>query len=179
MLFGCSRGRLKGKGPTHRLQLSSSSSKAEGSMNAMPFFPVVSHQYHKHCFAHAPVALSHAHLHHVTKPNALNPRSPCYVWGTNTPLQSLPLSHLLVLLVASNRNWHTVMQSPSQLGYPLPKTVRGGMFARTRPVHAQRATFVSSILSLAPSLSSPRGVPQVDRTRPQTFPARHLAYAEI
>ena len=43
------------------------------------------------------------------------------------------------------------------------------------PAHAQRATFVISILSLAPSLSSPWEVPQVDRTRPQTFPARHLA----
>ena len=32
--------------------------------------------------------------------------------------------------------------------------------------HARRATFVLSILSLAPSLSSPWEVPQVDRTRP-------------
>ena len=42
------------------------------------------------------------------------------------------------------------------------------------PVHAQRATFVLSILSLAPSLSSPWEIPQVDHTRLQTFPARHL-----
>ena len=41
--------------------------------------------------------------------------------------------------------------------------------------HARRATFVFSILSLAPGLSSSREVPQVDRTRPQTVPARHLA----
>ena len=44
----------------------------------------------------------------------------------------------------------------------------GGMFAR-------RATFVLSILSLAPDLSSPWEVPQVDRTRPQTFRAKHVA----
>ena len=44
-----------------------------------------------------------------------------------------------------------------------------------RPAHAQRATFVLSILSLAPSLFSPREVPQVDRTRPQTFRAKHVA----
>ena len=43
------------------------------------------------------------------------------------------------------------------------------------PAHARRATFVWSILSLAPSLSPPSEVPQVDCTRPQTFPARHLA----
>ena len=43
------------------------------------------------------------------------------------------------------------------------------------PAHAPRATFVLSILSPAPSLSSPREVPQIDRTRPQTFSARHLA----
>ena len=42
------------------------------------------------------------------------------------------------------------------------------------PARARRATFVLSILSLAPSLSSPWEVPQVDRTRPQTFSARHL-----
>ena len=42
------------------------------------------------------------------------------------------------------------------------------------PAHARRATFVLSILSLAPSLSPPQEVPQVDRTRPQTFPARHV-----
>ena len=45
---------------------------------------------------------------------------------------------------------------------------QGGMFAG-------RATFVLSILSLAPSLSPPREVPQVDRTRPQTFRATHVA----
>ena len=44
-----------------------------------------------------------------------------------------------------------------------------------RPAHARRATFVLSILSLAPSPSSPCGIPQVDRTGPQTFPARHVA----
>ena len=43
------------------------------------------------------------------------------------------------------------------------------------PAHARRATFVLSILSLAPGLSSPQEVPQVDRTTPQTFRARHLA----
>ena len=39
---------------------------------------------------------------------------------------------------------------------------------------ARCATFVLNILSLAPSLSSPWEVPQVDCTRPQTFFARHL-----
>ena len=43
----------------------------------------------------------------------------------------------------------------------------GGMFAR-------RATFVLSILSLAPSLSSLWEIPQGDHTRPKTFSARHL-----
>ena len=43
------------------------------------------------------------------------------------------------------------------------------------PAHARRATFVLSILSLAPSLSSPWEVPRVDCTRPQNFPAKHLA----
>ena len=43
------------------------------------------------------------------------------------------------------------------------------------PVHARRATFVLRMLSLAPSLSSPMEVPQVDRTRPQTFRAKHVA----
>ena len=41
-----------------------------------------------------------------------------------------------------------------------------------RPAHARHTTFVLRILSLAPSLSSPWEVPQVDRTRPQTFYAR-------
>ena len=40
-------------------------------------------------------------------------------------------------------------------------------------IFAPRATFVLSILSLAPNLSSPRGVPQVDYTRLQTFRAKH------
>ena len=44
-----------------------------------------------------------------------------------------------------------------------------------RLAYAQRATFVLGILSRAPSSSSPWEVPQVDRTRPQTFPARHIA----
>ena len=51
----------------------------------------------------------------------------------------------------------------------------GECLPAAHPAHARRATFVLSILSLAPSLSSPREVPQVDRTRQQTFPARHLA----
>ena len=42
------------------------------------------------------------------------------------------------------------------------------------PAHAQRATFDFSILALAPNLSSPKEVPQVDRTGPQTFPAKHV-----
>ena len=50
-----------------------------------------------------------------------------------------------------------------------------GPWGNVCPARAWRATFVSSILSRAPSLSSPREVGQVDRTRPQTFPARHLA----
>ena len=45
--------------------------------------------------------------------------------------------------------------------------VQGGMLAR-------RATFVLSILALAPSLSSPREAPQVDRSGPQTFRAKHM-----
>ena len=45
---------------------------------------------------------------------------------------------------------------------------------RARPAHARHAPFVLSILSLAPSLSSPWEVPQVDHTRPQTFSARPL-----
>ena len=44
----------------------------------------------------------------------------------------------------------------------------GGMFVR-------RATFVLSILALAPSLSSPQEVLQVDRTGLQTFRAKHVA----
>ena len=43
----------------------------------------------------------------------------------------------------------------------------GGMLAR-------RATFVLSVLALAPSLSSPWEVPPVDRTGPQTFCAKHV-----
>ena len=35
------------------------------------------------------------------------------------------------------------------------------------PFRAQHATFVLSILSLAPTLSSPREVPQIERTRPR------------
>ena len=54
-----------------------------------------------------------------------------------------------------------------------------GLRVNVCPAHAQHATFVLSILSLAPSFPSPREVPEVDRTKPQTFPARHLAYAEI
>ena len=55
------------------------------------------------------------------------------------------------------------------------KDTMGECLPGARPAHAQRATFVLSILSLAPDFSSPREVPQVDRTRPQTFRARHLA----
>ena len=40
-------------------------------------------------------------------------------------------------------------------------------FFRPQGMFARRATFVLSILSLAPGLSSPWEVPQVDRTRPQ------------
>ena len=52
---------------------------------------------------------------------------------------------------------------------------QGECLPGAHPAHARRATFVLSILSLAPGLSSPWEFPQVDRTRPQTFPARHLA----
>ena len=52
------------------------------------------------------------------------------------------------------------------------------MFARCAPgacpAHARRTTFVLSILGLAPNISSPREVPQVDRTGPQTCPAKHV-----
>ena len=48
------------------------------------------------------------------------------------------------------------------------------------PAHARRATFLCvKYPTLAPSLSPPREVPQVDRTTPQTFRAKHVAYAEI
>ena len=53
--------------------------------------------------------------------------------------------------------------------------VRGEYLPGARPACPRGATFALSILSLAPSLSSPREVPQVDRTGPQTFPARHVA----
>ena len=56
---------------------------------------------------------------------------------------------------------------------------QGECLPGARPAHARRATFVLSILSVAPSLSSPWEVPQVERTRPQTFSARHLVPAEI
>ena len=51
---------------------------------------------------------------------------------------------------------------------------RGECLPGARPAHARRATFVLCTLSLAPSLSSPREVPEVDRTRPQTFRAKHV-----
>ena len=54
-------------------------------------------------------------------------------------------------------------------------TPHRGNVCPARPAHAQRTIFVLSILSLAPGSSSPWEVHQVDRTRPQTFPARHLA----
>ena len=50
-----------------------------------------------------------------------------------------------------------------------------GAWRNVCPARARRATFVLSILSLAPGLSSPWEVPQVDCTRLQTFLARHLA----
>ena len=46
-------------------------------------------------------------------------------------------------------------------------------------IFARRATFVVSVLSRAPSLFSPKEVPRVDRTGPQTFPAKHVAQAKI
>ena len=52
---------------------------------------------------------------------------------------------------------------------------QGECLPGARPAHARRATFVVSILSLAPSLSPPREVPQVDCNRPQTFRAKHAA----
>ena len=54
----------------------------------------------------------------------------------------------------------------SLIQLPIPSF--GGMFA-------WRATFVLSILAVAPILSSPRELPQVYRTVPQTFPAKHIA----
>ena len=54
--------------------------------------------------------------------------------------------------------------STSILGWALAQWEQGG--GGVRPAHARRATFVLSILALAPSLSSAREVPQVDRTRP-------------
>ena len=42
------------------------------------------------------------------------------------------------------------------------------------PGRAPRGTFAISTLALAPSLSSPQDVRQVDRTGPQTFPAKHV-----
>ena len=67
-------------------------------------------------------------------------------------------------------------QSNRALSQTEPRRGTGGeCLPGAHPAHAQRATFVLSSLSLAPGLSSPREVPQVDRTRPHTFPARHLA----
>ena len=53
------------------------------------------------------------------------------------------------------------------------KISRGRLWGECLP--GACVTFVLCILSLAPSLSSPREVPQVDRTRPQTFRAKHVA----
>jgi hypothetical protein len=50
---------------------------------------------------------------------------------------------------------------------------RSGPWGNVCLARARRATFVLRILSLAPRLSSPREVPQVDRTRLQTFRAKH------
>ena len=58
--------------------------------------------------------------------------------------------------------------------YPTGFGLRGECLPGACPAHARRATFVFSILAPAPNLSSPREVPQVDRTGPQTFRARHL-----
>ena len=61
---------------------------------------------------------------------------------------------------------------------PTPQTTNHSKHHRQRgnvcPARARCATFVISILALAPSLSSPWEVPQVDRTGPQTFPAKHV-----
>ena len=51
---------------------------------------------------------------------------------------------------------------------------KGECLPGMRLAHARRA-IVLSILCLAPSLSPPREIPQVDCTRSQTFPARHVA----
>ena len=60
---------------------------------------------------------------------------------------------------------HSSRTAPNSKGECLPGA---------RLAHARHTTFLLSILSLAPSLSSPWEVPQVARTTPQTFPARHL-----
>ena len=53
--------------------------------------------------------------------------------------------------------------------------VRGGMFPQRAPGACPSRYFFIKYLSLAPNLSPPREVPQVDRTRTQTFCAKHLA----
>ena len=84
---------------------------------------------------------------------------------------------------ALNSNW--MFKEPAPLkplgrdhaGYlaPFSPVPWGKCLLGTHPAHARRATFVSSILSLAPNLSTPWEVPQVDSTRPQTSRAKHLA----
>ena len=64
---------------------------------------------------------------------------------------------------------------PPMGGGGLHHTMLGECLPGARPAHARHATSVSSILSLAPRLSSPWEVPQVDHTRPQTFSAKHVA----
>ena len=88
--------------------------------------------------------------------------------------------------------YHMFQPNPACSDPPPPAPMRCIQIRITRPVHfsgfmsctepwgnvcpacARRATLVLSILALAPGLSSPRGVPQVDRTGPQTFPAKHV-----
>ena len=74
-------------------------------------------------------------------------------------------AHSAVTATLLRHRGQTMTTAP-QMGECLPGT---------RPAHARRTTFVLSILSLAPGLSSPREVPHVDRTRPQTFRAKHVA----
>ena len=69
----------------------------------------------------------------------------------------------------------TVRNDDKGVGCGHGTVLMGECLPGARPAHAWRTTFVQSILSLAPSLSPPREVPQVDHTRPQTFRSKHVA----
>ena len=71
------------------------------------------------------------------------------------------------------RLWYALREDVSRNFYFKRDPCLGGNVC---PARTRCATFVLSILSLAPSLSPPGEVPQVDRTRLQTFRTKHIAY---